>query len=517
MAFQKVEELLPPCQLCPNNRIVLENPHSSTLMFLSDAPGEGEDRKRRPFVGRGGREYNGLYLSTAGLDRYDVYTTNLTKCHLKNRGRDGGKALGECCSSHWLPWEIRRVKPQTIVTMGAPPLALFKKASLEIEHGFPFRGQLTRTLPGGRGEEVYWEGTVFPTYNPAAGLRSSDYMTHLLEDFRRLREFLSGNLILPVDEYPNPDYQLLNGVNVRDNLEWSNALHTPDGERPILGIDTETLPPETKGVPQIPFCATYSLVSGSGYMVSADDREGLHHLQRFIVDFRPLVLLHNGLFDLEVLERMGIVLPEASSLRSDSIWRDTMVMAYNQCSLPKALKIAARRFLGVSMLEFDDLVTPYSLARVKAYLEAVVGRGRTITKGKKVIKEVWESLWDQYRLPRQVGLDKRAQRLLTDLNRIDTATAAAEWAMEAAFAEGGEESSSEGEDYTTNPWKRWEGLPDNLRLPAEELLGPMPQKSLAHVPLNEVITYACRDADVTRRLYLEKLREALPHCHLMKR
>lgn len=48
----------------------------SRIMFVGEAPGEGEDRTGRPFVGRAGQLLDRM-LSTIGLDRQNVYIANV--------------------------------------------------------------------------------------------------------------------------------------------------------------------------------------------------------------------------------------------------------------------------------------------------------------------------------------------------------------------------------------------------------------------------------------------------------
>jgi uracil-DNA glycosylase len=48
----------------------------SRIMFVGEAPGEGEDRSGRPFVGRAGQLLDRM-LRTIGLDRENVYIANV--------------------------------------------------------------------------------------------------------------------------------------------------------------------------------------------------------------------------------------------------------------------------------------------------------------------------------------------------------------------------------------------------------------------------------------------------------
>src|SRR5665213_1358293 len=49
------------------------------IMLIGEAPGENEDVKMKPFTGKSGMELDRM-LETGGLDRSEVYITNLVKC-----------------------------------------------------------------------------------------------------------------------------------------------------------------------------------------------------------------------------------------------------------------------------------------------------------------------------------------------------------------------------------------------------------------------------------------------------
>ena len=72
------------CSLCPlcSGRTNIVRPSgdlSSKVVFVGEAPGENEDLKGVPFVGRAGRILDEA-LSVAGIDRSSVMITNTVKC-----------------------------------------------------------------------------------------------------------------------------------------------------------------------------------------------------------------------------------------------------------------------------------------------------------------------------------------------------------------------------------------------------------------------------------------------------
>ena len=100
-----------------------EGPAKARLMLVGEVPGDREDREGRPFVGPAGRELDRA-LEAAGIERGDVYLTNAVK-HFKfeERGKrrihqTPKKGEVDACLP-WLDTEIKLVKPEALVTLGA--------------------------------------------------------------------------------------------------------------------------------------------------------------------------------------------------------------------------------------------------------------------------------------------------------------------------------------------------------------------------------------------------------------
>jgi len=96
---------------------------SAHVMMVGEQPGDKEDQAGRPFVGPAGAVLDKA-LSAAGIERGDVYVTNIVK-HFKWEPRGKRRLhkkpnaieIGAC--RPWLEAEIRVVKPQVVVLLGA--------------------------------------------------------------------------------------------------------------------------------------------------------------------------------------------------------------------------------------------------------------------------------------------------------------------------------------------------------------------------------------------------------------
>jgi len=96
---------------------------SARVMLVGEQPGDKEDLKGRPFVGPAGAVLDKA-LAAAGIDRNDVYVTNIVK-HFKWEPRGKRRlhkkpnALEISACRPWLDAEIKVVKPEVVVLLGA--------------------------------------------------------------------------------------------------------------------------------------------------------------------------------------------------------------------------------------------------------------------------------------------------------------------------------------------------------------------------------------------------------------
>ena len=144
------------------------------VLMLGEQPGHEEDLAGRPFVGPAGKLLDRA-LAEAGIDRGDVYVTNVVK-HFKwePRGKRRIHAkpnqaeIGACLP--WLQAELDVTRPEVVVCLGA--------TAAQALLGPRFR--VTRER--GRWVKAAWAERVLATVHPAAILRAPD-------DEARHREF----------------------------------------------------------------------------------------------------------------------------------------------------------------------------------------------------------------------------------------------------------------------------------------------------------------------------------------
>jgi len=140
------------------------NPEAD-LVFVGEAPGENEDTRGIPFIGRAGQLLDEV-LERSRLSRQDIWITNIVKCRptkMSDAGRLENRAplMGEIRSCRkWLDAELSIINPTVVVCLGGP------SASVIIHKGFKMtkeRGQwFTDTM---------YAPFVIAAYHPAYVLR----------------------------------------------------------------------------------------------------------------------------------------------------------------------------------------------------------------------------------------------------------------------------------------------------------------------------------------------------------
>ncbi len=105
------------CKLCSTRTNVvfgIGNPNADVL-FIGEGPGEQEDLRGEPFVGRGGILLDKM-LEVVGLSRKDnIYIANMVKCRPpKNRDPEDDEVAA--CRD-WLNTQIELINPKSLYVL----------------------------------------------------------------------------------------------------------------------------------------------------------------------------------------------------------------------------------------------------------------------------------------------------------------------------------------------------------------------------------------------------------------
>lgn len=90
------------------------NPHAD-WMIIGEAPGQEEDRRGEPFVGRAGKLLDEM-LRAVGLERKSVFIANILKCRPPNNRDPSAEEAASCRS--YLDRQISLVAPKIILAVG---------------------------------------------------------------------------------------------------------------------------------------------------------------------------------------------------------------------------------------------------------------------------------------------------------------------------------------------------------------------------------------------------------------
>src|SRR5438105_548528 len=113
------------CTACPLHATRIQavpgyGPVTARIMAVGEGPGETEDREGKPFVGAAGQLLTRL-LESVGLDRRDIYITNIIKCRPPGN-RDPEQTEVDTCS-HFLDEQIEMLCPDLILVLGRHALS----------------------------------------------------------------------------------------------------------------------------------------------------------------------------------------------------------------------------------------------------------------------------------------------------------------------------------------------------------------------------------------------------------
>ncbi|BCU67683.1 uracil-DNA glycosylase [Sulfolobales archaeon HS-7] len=154
---------------------------NSKIIFIGEAPGYYEDQKGKPFVGAAGKLLTHLISDVLGLERKDVFITNVVKCRPPNN-RDPHEDEVSSCSSY-LDREIEIISPNYIVTLGRHSTSyILSRANIPFTSISDVRGKFFKW---GRIE-------IMPTFHPAAALYNPQLRSVLEDDFRTLASRLNS-------------------------------------------------------------------------------------------------------------------------------------------------------------------------------------------------------------------------------------------------------------------------------------------------------------------------------------
>lgn len=179
--LSSVRKAAAECQACElwergTQTVFGEGSKDARLMLVGEQPGDQEDKVGRPFVGPAGKLLDRA-LEAAGIDRNDVYVTNVVK-HFNWEPRGKWRIHKKPRPQHvaacrpWLDIEFAIVKPRAVVLLGATAAQALLGATFRVTRN---RGELI---------DSPLAPIVLATVHPSSLLRAPDDETRHRETER---------------------------------------------------------------------------------------------------------------------------------------------------------------------------------------------------------------------------------------------------------------------------------------------------------------------------------------------
>jgi uracil-DNA glycosylase len=164
------------CRLATTRQSVVfgDGSSNSRVMFVGEGPGAREDETGHAFVGRAGQLLTKM-LQAIGLERKDVYITNIVKCR-PPRNRDPLPDEVAACRP-FLDAQLATLKPAAIVALGRPSAHTLLKSD-------ELLSKLRQTV------HKFSNIPLLVTYHPAYLLRNPARKASAWEDLRLLADLM---------------------------------------------------------------------------------------------------------------------------------------------------------------------------------------------------------------------------------------------------------------------------------------------------------------------------------------
>lgn len=483
------------------------------IAAVGEAPGREESVHGVPLVGPSGQEHRKL-LQHFGMDPFDVWKSNVMREY-----KEGNPDPTPQDIARWTPvleHELSTVRPRLILALGRfatewflgpiPFQYAMRSVNAVLHQGGCFDASVAYRANG---------APVMPIIHPAAGLRDDKQRVLVAYGYEQAskawRKIQAGE---PVRALHGPwdwkarggDYRWVRSGPGADGLPWTSPEKVLAELRAAkyIGLDTE-------GSARNPWSLQLSPRPGLSFVALAGTPECawlVEQMNRYVCrrdPDAPLFVIHNALHDIAVAEEGGYeteqeetdvdtappihdadgeldILGAASALNlrlNSAHVVDSMYALYLLRREPMGLKPASWRWRNACMLAYMQVIGRSGIQAQVDYLAQVAGRSwsepeRASYRSNSGRPESW----------RPTPLHKRASAMLARIDKGEDVNIAALW------------TKRESERYRRQVIAK-------LRGEVEEVLGPLPEPSLANVAPSDALWYAGGDPDMGLQVYHE--------------
>tara|TARA_R100000458_G_C8276741_1_gene252124 strand:- start:85 stop:771 length:687 start_codon:yes stop_codon:yes gene_type:complete len=169
------------------------------ILVIGQNPGWNEDRVNQPFVGRSGEILKKAYFGGVNLtSKCSIWLSNGVRCHTTNNQTPKPRHYVEC--NQYLIEDLQHIRPQYVLTLGAPATTSFYKnilgiPKISLSKSFGLNGNLYTE------EEHKIDGVgefnLFSTYHPAAVIRNNNHINSVHSHMQLLSDCIDGTMASP--------------------------------------------------------------------------------------------------------------------------------------------------------------------------------------------------------------------------------------------------------------------------------------------------------------------------------
>jgi len=172
--IEKIKQQVINCKKCKlsetrTNSVPGKGNFKADVILIGEAPGRNEDKNGEPFVGAAGKRLEEA-LKKTGIERKDVYITNVVKCRPPSNRVPIDEERKAC--QDYIENEIKIIQPKIICILGNTAF----NSMLGGGEITKFRGKTVR-----KNNQIY-----FLTIHPAATIYNQKLIQVLDEDIERL-------------------------------------------------------------------------------------------------------------------------------------------------------------------------------------------------------------------------------------------------------------------------------------------------------------------------------------------
>lgn len=294
--------------------ILGEGPVPCDLMLCGEGPGLQELKRGRPFVGPTGQEVNNLLKYIVGIERANVYVTNVMKYGWPENKEVTDEDLK--LLTPVLMDEIKEVKPKVILALGALATRWFLGDGIDMEavNAMPHRWKLNERI------------IIVPSFHPAIEFHESTRMSWIIGAFETAKVMLEKG-----------DF---NGKIAGTTICTPFDTYVLGPKKGYVAVDTESLDGDN------PYLITVTSGEGWAQYIKYEDKKKVQEFACYLLSHDTMVVLHNALYDLPILWSMGV---------HPARWIDTMVMAFLLQTLPLSLKALAYKLCRMKVQNYEEV------------------------------------------------------------------------------------------------------------------------------------------------------------------